>query len=38
MSELSGDLKISANEAKKKESTFSVNVEDAQPQPEKKIR
>ena len=36
MSELSGDLKISANEAKKKESTFSVNVEDAQPQPEKK--
>ena len=36
MSELSGDLKISANEAKKKESTFSANVEDAQPQPEKK--
>jgi hypothetical protein len=36
MSELSGDLKISANEAKKKESAFSANVEDAQPQPEKK--
>ena len=36
MSELSGDLKISANEAKKKESTYSANVEDAQPQPEKK--
>ena len=36
MSELSGDLKISANEAKKKESTFSANVEEAQSQPEKK--
>ena len=36
MSELSVDLKVSANEPKKKESTFSANVEDTQPQPEKK--
>ena len=36
MSELSSDLKVSANESKKKESTFSANVEEAQPKPEKK--
>ena len=36
MSELSGDLKVSANESKKKESTFSARIEEIQPQPEKK--
>ena len=36
MSELSNDLKISANEAKKKEQTFSTRIEEIQPQPEKK--
>ena len=32
---LSNDLKTSVNESKKKESTFSANVEEVQPQPEK---
>ena len=36
MSELSSDLKISANEAKKKEQTFSARIEEIQHQPEKK--
>ena len=36
MSELSGDLKVSANESKKKESTFSARIEEIQAQPEKK--
>ena len=36
ISYLDSDLKTSANESKKKESTFSANVEEAQPQPEKK--
>jgi len=36
LEQLSVDLKVSANEPKKKESTFSANVEDTQPQPEKK--
>ena len=36
MSELSSDLKISANESKKKEQTFSARIEEIQPQPEKK--
>ena len=36
ISYLGSDLKTSVDESKKKESTFSANVEDAQPQPEKK--
>ena len=36
MSELSSDLKISANESKKKEQTFSARIEEVQLQPEKK--
>ena len=36
MSESSSDLKISANESKKKEQTFSARIEEIQPQPEKK--
>ena len=36
ISYLGSDLKTSVDESKKKESTFSANVEEAQPQPEKK--
>ena len=36
ISYLGSDLKTSVGESKKKESTFSANVEEAQPQPEKK--
>ena len=38
ISYLGSDLKTSVDKSKKKESTFSANVEEAQPQPEKKDR